>query len=240
MIITSQGTGHYEEGINNQDFGIEKGRMLLILDGCSDAKYAEVGTRLFGQLFSRKEECENKDKFEDNVKEVFDELIGLAKKYYPKQKELEEKFIMENLLFTIIACFETNDEFIVKIFGDGYVITQNKYGLLSYLKYSYGGCPPYYAYKYCSNLKEFKEYNFKEFKFDKKSFCNVSIGTDGVSPFVRGNIPYIDDYIVLKNGRAILETISNYKERFFDDVTVGIFGERNENKYGTTEQNKIT
>ena len=47
MIISSQGFGHFTQGLNNQDFGIETPRMLLVLDGCSGAKYSEVGTRLF-------------------------------------------------------------------------------------------------------------------------------------------------------------------------------------------------
>ena len=79
MIITSQGFGHFTEGLNNQDFGMETSRMLLILDGCSGAKYSEVGTRLFAQLFSRKEEFDSVDKFEDNVKSVFESLIEMMK-----------------------------------------------------------------------------------------------------------------------------------------------------------------
>ena len=56
MIISSQGIGHFTEGLNNQDFGLETSRMVMVLDGCSEAKYSEVGTRLFGQLFLKKEE----------------------------------------------------------------------------------------------------------------------------------------------------------------------------------------
>ena len=37
MIISSQGFGHFVKGINNQDFGIESSRAILILDGCSGA-----------------------------------------------------------------------------------------------------------------------------------------------------------------------------------------------------------
>ena len=81
MIITSQGFGHFKDGINNQDFGIESEKMVLILDGCSAAKYSDSGVRLFGQLFSRKEECNSLEKFEDNVKSVFDDIIGMMEKY---------------------------------------------------------------------------------------------------------------------------------------------------------------
>lgn len=55
MIISSQGFGHFVKGINNQDFGIESSRAILILDGCSGAPYAEVGTKMFAQILKTKE-----------------------------------------------------------------------------------------------------------------------------------------------------------------------------------------
>ena len=194
MIISSQGFGHFTQGLNNQDFGIETPRMLLVLDGCSGAKYSEVGTKLFAQVFLRKEECDNHEKFEDNVKEVFDELIGMMGKYYPSKEELEKEFIMDNLLFTIIACFKTEDKYIVKIFGDGYVVTQNQQGLSSYMKFSYGKYPPYFAYKYCSNMN-FQNYQFKTFEFDRNVFPKIGIGSDGVLPMAKGELRGADNLI---------------------------------------------
>lgn len=223
MIITSQGFGHFTEGLNNQDFGIETSRMLLILDGCSGAKYSEVGTRLFAQLFSRKEDFDNVEKFEDNVKSVFDGLIEMMEKYYPKHEGLEKEFIMENLLFTIIACFETETEYIVKLFGDGYVITQNNRGSISYMKFSYGKYPPYFAYKYC-NKQEFKDYQFKTFRFDKKIFPKVAIATDGIMPIAKGEVKGLDNCII--DGNEILTSvgIKSQRQTFYDDITIGIFG----------------
>lgn len=227
MIITSQGFGHYTHGINNQDFGMEndKKNMLLILDGCSQATYAESGTRLFAQLFSRKEEWDNLEKFEDNVTDVFDHLIEMLKNYYPTQESLEKDFIMENLLFTIIACFETEDAYIVKLFGDGYIITQNKKGLISYIKFSYGKCPPYFAYRYCPlSAPSFAGYQFKTFVFDKAVFQKVAIATDGVMPIAKGNNKGLDFDIVNGNTTLVEMEIKKRKMSFFDDVTIGMFG----------------
>lgn len=223
MIITSQGFGHFTQGINNQDFGIETSRMLLIFDGCSDAKYSEIGTRLFAQLFSRKEECDNLEKFEDNVKSVFDSLIKTMEKYYPVREELEKQFIMENLLFTIIACFETEEEYVVKLMGDGYIITQNVKGLVSYMKFAYGKCPPYFAYKYC-NVKPFRDYQFKTFKFNKKVFPKVAIATDGIMPIAKGEVNGLDNSIIDGNELLVGIGINNQRQKFYDDVTIGIFG----------------
>lgn len=223
MIITSQGFGHFTQGLNNQDFGIETPRMLLILDGCSDAKYSEVGTRLFAQMFSRKEKYDSVEAFEDNVKSVFDDLIEMMKKYYQSPEDLEKNFIMDNLLFTIIACFETESEYVVKLFGDGYVITQNARGSASYMKFSYGKCPPYFAYKYC-DLQEFKDYQFKTFRFDKKVFPKVAIATDGIIPVAKGEVKGLDNHIL--DGNKILTEvgIKNQRQEFYDDITIGTFG----------------
>lgn len=222
MIISSQGFGHFVQGLNNQDFGIETPRMLLVLDGCSGAKYSEVGTRLFAQIFTRKEECDNHEKFEDNVKEVFEEIIGMMKKYYPTKDDLEKEFIMENLLFTIIACFETEDKYIVKIFGDGYIITQNKQGCVSYMKFYYGKFPPYFAYKYCSDMN-FQAHQFKTFEFDKKDFPKVGIGSDGVVPMAKGELKGIDNIIFGGNKDKLELAIKNRRQSFSDDVTIGAF-----------------
>lgn len=225
MIITSQGFGHFTNGINNQDFGIENEKMLLILDGCSAAKYSDSGVRLFGQLFSRKEECNNLEKFEDNVKSVFDDIIGMSEKYYPIRDELEKEYIMENLLFTIIACFETEDKYIVKLFGDGYIITQNAKGLLSYMKFAYGNCPPYFAYKYCSWMADtFKDYHFKTLIFDKKDFKKVLIATDGIQPIVKCDMRDLDNSIATGNFSLVETILKERKMSFFDDVTIGILG----------------
>lgn len=223
MIINSQGFGHFTDGLNNQDFGVETSRMLLILDGCSGAKYSEVGTRLFAQLFSRKEECDSVEKFEDNVKSVFDDLIVMMGKYYPKREDLEKDFIMENLLFTIIACFETETEYIVKLFGDGYVITQNARGCISYIKFSYGECPPYFAYRYCE-LEQYKDYQFKTFRFDKKKFPKIAIATDGVMPFAKGIVTGLDKDIINGNEVTIKVGIMTQRQSFYDDITIGTLG----------------
>lgn len=229
MLITTQGFGHFTKNMNNQDFGIETERMILILDGCSAARYSEVGTRLFAQLFSKKEECDKVENFENNVKEVFEDLLAMTRKYYPDDKAFEQDFIMENLLFTIFACFETEDKFIVKLFGDGYIITENKQGCISYMRFSYGKCPPYFAYRYC-NLPEYQNYEFKTFEFDKKSFSKVGIGSDGILPMVKEEIPKIDGFISQGNMKLIDSAIRTHRQSFFDDVTIGLLvgGEKNE------------
>lgn len=224
MIINSQGFGHFMDGLNNQDFGIESSRMLLILDGCSGAKYSEIGTRLFTQLFLRKEEYDNLDKFEENVKSVFETIIKMAKPSYPNEKELQEEFIMENLLFTIIACFELEDKFVIKMFGDGYILTINNQNCLSYCAYKYGKYPPYYAYKYCDFIELEHFDNFKTFEFSKKDFKNIGIASDGIVPIVKGEVEIADTAIINNNQQLLDFTIKKQRQIFYDDITIAIFG----------------
>ena len=224
MLINFQGFEHFLKHVNNQDYFYVTPRMLLVLDGCSSGKYSEVGTRLFTQLFSRKEENDSVEKFESNVKEVFDEIIKMMRKFYPDDASLENEFIMENLLFTIIACFECGDKFVVKMFGDGYIITQSVRNHLSYMKFSYGKCPPYFAYKYCNNLtpNPFKDHEFKTYEFSKAVFLNVGIASDGILPIVKGSAQ-MDVYIKNKDSIGFQVAIRMQNQAFSDDVTIAIF-----------------
>lgn len=226
MIVNSQGFKHFLNHINNQDFAYETSRMLLVLDGCSDGKYSEVGTRLFIQLFSRKEENDSVEKFESNVKEVFEDIIKMMRVFYPNQESFEKNFIMENMLFTIIACFELEDKFIVKMFGDGYIIAQNVYNELSYIKFSYGECPPYFAYTYCNQIEDFfKHYKFKTFEFDKSIFKTVGIASDGILPIVK-ELKHMDIHICNANNVALKSAIRLSNQSFGDDVTIAFFDSR--------------
>jgi len=105
MIITSQGFGHFTQGFNNQDFGIETSRMLLILDGCSGAKYSEVGTRLFAQLFSRKEDADNLENFEkvkEEIKEINPENLTVFMESTGTYHLPVERYFRENGFNTLV------------------------------------------------------------------------------------------------------------------------------------------
>ena len=221
MLLSLQGFGHFVLNINNQDAAIETDRMVLILDGCSGAKNAEVGTRLFTQLFSRKEGYSDLNNFELNIKNLFEEILRFTKQYYDSEEELE-KFIMDNLLFTIIALFEEEDRYVVKIFGDGYVITQNCDGNISYIRFSYGKYPPYYAYKYCKDM-EFEGKEFHTFEFPKDQFSRIFIGTDGVMPLAKSIINF-DPYF--KTSKVAMENmLTANRQKLDDDTTIATIGD---------------
>ena len=222
MKISRQGYTHYSDGINNQDFYYTEGNMKMILDGCSDSKYSEIGTRLFVQLFATLPNRTKLECFEENVKYVFDKLLEQFKFWYKSQEDLEN-FIMDNLLFTIVACFETENSFVVKLFGDGYVVTENHNDCVSYIKHYYGRRPTYYVYKYCELIPNniFKEYEFKTFTFSKEDFKEVGIASDGIAPIVKyDSLKTFDDIITskLKSDYTAEGVILSNIQSFGDDV----------------------
>lgn len=243
MIISSQGFGHFVKGINNQDFGIESSRAILILDGCSGAPYAEVGTKMFAQILKTKEGWDNVEKFEDKVKETFDEIVQMFKPYYKEEKDMKQ-FMMDNMLFTIIALFKEKEQFIVKLFGDGYMITENANGRISYLKCYYGKEPPYYAYNY---IHKGYQKTIKTFTFNKKIFPQVVIATDGVAPFEKGMLKNQDKNIIECKENLLKMAIQSERKSFFDDITIGGFTKeskpsenKNEEPVILTEKNQTS
>lgn len=229
MVISLQGLWHYNVGLNNQDFIFKNDNMLLVLDGCSEAIYSEVGTRTFAQYFQTLENFDNVDYFEKNVNATFDKIIKQTKEWFKEKDEFEE-FIKNNYLFTILACFKKDDSFIVKVFGDGYIVTQNLLDKVSYIALSYGVVtekgkqPPYFVYKYCDvDLECIDEYKFKTFKFDAKAFKKVGIATDGIKPIAVGAIRTFDNNIIEDSGDEECKyVIQKNRQQFYDDCTIGI------------------
>ena len=219
MQICRQGNGHYLDGLNNQDFFFEEGNLKMIMDGCSEGKFSEVGTRLFAQAFSQLETRLDLSHFEQNVEDAFMKTCSIAGS---KSGNEFEAFVINNMLFTIIACFELEDKFIVKFIGDGYIITVNKYNSLSYIRLFYGKSPPYYSY----NKLETDDYptplTFKTFEFSKQEFKKVGIASDGLSPIVDKltNQPF--EYFFL--GKETIYkpegVINSNRTAFYDDVTI--------------------
>lgn len=225
MVINLQGIKHFQDGINYQDLAIETSKLILVLDGCTKSKSSEVGIRLFCELFSTLPGYEDVEKFEENVKFTFERMIEQLKVWFDNAQKLD-KFIDRNLLFTIIACFNTEDAYVVKTFGDGYIITVNSNNDISYIKLNYGEKPPYYAYKYCSydEAQKFKDYEVKTFVFSKDKFKFIGASTDGIKLIVENELYEYDKLIKNREGKAVFETeIRMDSNRFFDDVTLGIF-----------------
>ena len=52
--VCKMGSDHNFANMNNHDFAFNLLNMKIVMDGCGSGKHSEVGTRLFGQLFARR------------------------------------------------------------------------------------------------------------------------------------------------------------------------------------------
>lgn len=175
------GSDHIFGNKNNHDFAFSLLNMKVVMDGCGSGKHSEVGTRLFGQLFSRKVK-EYFDKGESICEENFIEIVNSI---FEKMLALcdDTSFLFQNYCFTILVCFEFDDEFVVYSCGDGYIIKENNEGI-TFDKLDDGEYPCYYIYNFIEDktaLKEYKEgVEFKISRYSKDEYFNVGVASDGL------------------------------------------------------------
>lgn len=219
MQICKQGNGHYLNGINNQDFYYSEKNLKMLMDGCSDGKFSEVGTRLFYQLFSALDNRFDIERFEENVSLVFGRIIDFFSASNPQNIA---NYIVDNMLFTIVACFEQEDKFVVKYLGDGYIITVNEDDMISYIRLSYGKMPPYFAYNLLSADSYSKKLEFKTLEFSKFDFKKIGIASDGIAPIVRNKMSEDFEKIILGEETKYTPegVVKSNHSIFFDDVTI--------------------
>ena len=178
--VCKMGSDHNFANMNNHDFAFNLLNMKVVMDGCGSGKHSEVGTRLFGQLFARKAK-EYFDKGESICEENF---IQVVNSIFEKMLELcnDISFIFQNYCFTIMVCFETEDEFVVYSCGDGYIIKENEEGI-TFDKLDDGEYPCYYIYNFITDKDTLVEYkdgvSFKVTRFVKTDYFNVGVASDG-------------------------------------------------------------
>ena len=201
--------------------------MKVVMDGCGSGKHSEVGTKLFAQLFARKakeyfdkNECINEENFIDVVNSVFEKMLAVSD---------DMSFIFQNYCFTILVCFEFEDEFVVYTCGDGYIIKETKDGIF-FEVLDDGEYPAYYVYNFISDKSSLKEYKdgveFKVAHFSKDDYINIGVATDGLRYWEKlfdaeknklmsflheGRGPQIEKLINRNN---------NKNEMFHDDISI--------------------
>lgn len=181
VCISKIGSDHTFANKNNQDFAFNLTNMKIVLDGCGSGKHSEVGVRVFGQLLSRKTkahfdkgEAIDEKNFVDIVNGIFEEMLSLCG---------DTTFIFQNYCFTILVCFELEDEFVVCSCGDGYIITEDLEGEISFEQLDDGEYPCYYCYNFVDKaaLAAYQDgVSFKVSRFSKGKYANVGVATDGL------------------------------------------------------------
>lgn len=181
IALSHIGTDHIYAGKNNQDYKLCGPNMKFVFDGCGSGSSSEVGSRLFTQLFMQEGtelmkngETIGEENFEEIVKKVFERMTSISK---------EPSFLFNNYCFTILACFETETEYVVLSCGDGFIILDDGKNI-SFQKLDDGEYPKYYIYNYIEDkgvLKEYKDgVRFTVNRFSKERYQVVGVATDGL------------------------------------------------------------
>lgn len=227
---------------NNQDFAFEYEGLKAVLDGCSKTasgeSVSEVGSRVFGQMlkntFLAYVEEKPVEEFIANFDDISDKIMNtllasiydMGKKLNWSQEMLKE-FINSNLCFTTLLCFELPDKFVVKTFGDGYIVTINKAGKVSYIKLYYGKYPPYVIYNHNGNYPTKKL--FKTFEFSKADFLEVGVASDGIETVTKVGTHMtldkqkeFDSYLLNADASSVLKFIEENHKFFTDDTTIAL------------------
>jgi hypothetical protein len=218
--ISKIGSDHLFMGINRQDFALmtPNNGFKLVLDGCGSMPYSEVGVALFGQMIGRKEGL-NRYNFVQTANQIFAHLCGQLFKS-------DNNLILENLSFTILAAFETEDAWVVFACGDGYILLRQG-GELTYRRLDDGEYPRYFVYNWvdASTLKAYQDgVSFDVLAFSKTEYDDVGVATDGFR-FVN-EIPDLVDRanfsVRLVEGRSgkVEQLINKHQAVFHDDISI--------------------
>jgi hypothetical protein len=218
--ISKIGAEHLFMGVNRQDFAMmtPDGQFKIVLDGCGEMPYSEVGVALFGQMIAQRTDL-NRFNFVQTVNQIFAHLSG--------QLFQNNDFLnLQNLSFTILAAFETADEWVAFACGDGYILWQQD-DTLGYQLLDDGKYPRYFIYNWVNSatLLAYQDgVSFDVYTFSKAEYANVGVATDGFR--FAENIPDAIDKSGLltrliegRSGKAE-QIINKHQAVFHDDISI--------------------
>lgn len=240
MKVSVLGSLHETIGIKNQDSCLEliedDRKVKVVCDGCTNIDpnnpetfkltHSEVGSGLFCSMYKLLDNPFDHEHFIENANRIMVKmlnLIGFNRQEYAQNPKLAS-FISYNYCFTILACFETKDSFIVYNLGDGAIIVENKLGVITYIEKKYGKYPPYLVLNY---LQSEKMYDFEKAIFSKEGVSNVGVASDGIQHALDNSLIYneaklnFDKAFKSENSEIWLTNfIKSKKEKFTDDTTI--------------------
>jgi hypothetical protein len=249
IVLSKTGYDRLDMGKNRQDiaFITSKGMILFgdekradfdetlllmnnpvkfVLDGCGSTPHSEVGAALFAQLFAVLEREINEESFEAAAREVMDRLA--------RDIADNDIFRRDNLSFTILACFEAGEEFVVKYCGDGYIVCVTRDGSIETVRLDDairredGEYPTYLVYNYIENRASLPvEYQggvrFKTRVFSKDAYANVGVATDGlryVDKLEAVERARWDENLRLGKAKKLSVIINRNLLKFKDDISI--------------------
>jgi hypothetical protein len=252
IVLSKTGYDHLDMGKNRQDvaFVTDVGRVLfgdekktdfeavvsrmehpikIVLDGCGSTPHSEVGAQLFAQYFAAYGHEAIGSPFEDAA----DYVMGIL------ANDLidSDRFRRNNLSFTILACMETETDFVVKYCGDGFMIAITKDGVVEAtaldgsIHREDGEYPDYLGYNYIEDRESLlvehrdQRVGFKTEVLSKELYANVGVATDGwryVESLDAIEKVRWEESVLADKGKKLSIIINRNLMKFKDDISICI------------------
>jgi hypothetical protein len=225
------GHDHINYGISNQDGGLIKTGLKVVMDGCSDTEHPEVGVHLMLSRFEKyfydkiKYRTRSMDYFVWNeFNTLIEYLTGCGVR---KDLTKEDLIILKNFLsFTILAVVEIEEYYVAYFCGDGYVISQDMKDNFKFIELNDQHLiideqeyPLYYLYNYLPIYNLAKEgLQFKSYLFSKSDYKKVGVATDGLKYILNYEDSYYKDQFI-----ELLKTDQELKAKRFINANHHIF-----------------
>lgn len=207
----------------NQDYAISTENIAVVLDGCGSVEHSEIGSSRMGEAFRENSTKLNEKNFESFANNTLYRFL--------KEDTSEEKFVSE-FQFTIVACIETKNNFVVLTAGDGFIITVDKSNNVRFIQLdndvniANGEAPEYIAYNlnpspslYNSNVY------FYKLQFSKSKYSSVYVTSDGFRFVLDKRFPeneriMIKDALIQRDQETIEAVLKRNQSKILDDISI--------------------
>lgn len=207
----------------NQDYAISTENIAVVLDGCGSGEHSEIGSSRMGEAFRKNSTKLNEKNFESFANNTLYRFL--------KEDTSEEKFVSE-FQFTIVACIETKNNFVVLTAGDGFIITVDKSNNVRFIQLdndvniANGEAPEYIAYNlnpspslYNSNVY------FYKLQFSKSKYSSVYVTSDGFRFVLDKRFPeneriMIKDALIQRDQETIETVLKRNQSKILDDISI--------------------
>jgi len=229
MFINKIGQYHLDYGINNQDYGFEcnsaDNRIVkCVLDGCSEGEHSEVGVKLYAFYLERYIKFNVTVNKRTLITRHYDKLLWSILSDMTVYEDVN--LMLNYFCFTIVNCFEFDDQFRVDSLGDGCIILQKHDDTIEFVELKnrnegneylvYNFIDPKYLTDYKDGVEVIHNY------FSKEEYKNVGVATDGVR-YILDNSVLKDEFkqLLLKGKENMIKLFINRNQKVLqDDITI--------------------
>lgn len=217
ITICKIGADHLKNGTPKQDCFVSLPNLSVVLDGCGSEPFSQIGAALFAQLLAEYSELITVESFKEVVNGIFSILTNIQN---------TDSFNLANLQFTIVACLETEDEFVVMSCGDGYILTTDGIKVTPIILEE-NVDPSYYICNYVIDksilVRNRDGVDFTIAHFSKKEYANVGVATDGfrfVEQLSGSERELFFQYLLEGRKGKVAQVINRNQGVFKDDIAI--------------------